>query len=106
MGYEVDHTPLTRDGGVDLWALKRDDLSSVQYAIDVKKYRRDRRVGPEPIRAIYGVVQSEGATVGMIVTTAGFGPAAQQLAEQHRYRLALKDFDDVAGWIRQVNNQR
>jgi len=104
-GYEVAHTPLTRDGGVDLWALKRDDLGTVQYAIDVKKYSPDRIIGPQPVRSIYGVVQAEGASVGMIVTTSRFGPKAIELAEQLRYRLALKDFEDVVEWMRLVDSR-
>lgn len=100
LGYEVTHTPLSRDGGVDLWAVKKTDLGYVLYAIDTKKYAPTRLVGPEPVRAIHGVADLTGASVGMIVTTSTFGPAARDLANQHRYRISLKDFDDVHEWIR------
>jgi CheY-like chemotaxis protein len=102
LGYEVLHTPLTRDGGVDLWALLRSDLGEVLYAIDAKKYSRGRVVGPEPVRAIYGVADLAGASAGMIVTTGIFGPEARRLANQHRYRLALKDYVGVEEWIQAV----
>jgi HJR/Mrr/RecB family endonuclease len=101
-GYEVTRTKLTRDGGVDLWALQRSDLGSTLYAIDAKKYGRSKIIGPEPVRAIYGVADLAGASAGMIVTTATFGPAARQLASQYRYRISLKDCDDVSEWIRRV----
>jgi len=101
-GYEVTRTKLTRDGGVDLWALQRSDLGSTLYAIDAKKYGRSKVVGPEPVRAIYGVADLAGASAGMIVTTATFGPAARRLASQYRYRISLKDCDDVSAWIRKV----
>jgi CheY-like chemotaxis protein len=106
LGYEVSHTKLTRDGGVDLWALQRSDLGSTLYAIDAKKYSRSKVIGPEPVRAIYGVASLEKASVGMIITTATFGPAARQLATQYRYRISLKDFDDVVAWLRKVGGQR
>jgi len=102
LGYEVQRTPLTRDGGVDLWAIQRNDLADTIVAIDAKKYRRGKIIGPEPVRAIHGVVNFSGASVGMIVTTARFGPAATELAKQHRFRLALKDFEGVHEWIQKV----
>lgn len=106
LGYEVVHTPLSRDGGVDLWALRRTDLGEILYAIDAKKYSPNRIVGPEPVRAIYGVADLKGASAGMIVTTANFGPAAHDLAKQYRYRISLKDFDGVVEWIRAVALER
>jgi CheY-like chemotaxis protein len=102
LGYEVLHTPLTRDGGVDIWALQRTGLGDILYAIDAKKYAPTQLVGPEPVRAIYGVADLAGASAGMIVTTTRFGPAALSLASQYRYRIALKDFEGVVDWIRTV----
>lgn len=102
LGYEVVHTPLTRDGGADLWAVQRGDLAETLYAIDAKKYAPDRLIGPEPVRAIHAVADLAGANVGMIVTTSHFGPAALKLAQQHRYRIALKDFDGIVDWLKMV----
>ncbi|PKK88797.1 MAG: hypothetical protein CVV64_17080 [Candidatus Wallbacteria bacterium HGW-Wallbacteria-1] len=103
MGYQVEHTQLTHDGGVDIWALHHSDLGDVMYAIDAKKYNPNHILGPEPVRAIYGVTQMKHASVGMIVTTARIGPEAQRLADQYRYQLSLKDFDALTGWIKNVN---
>lgn len=102
LGYDVLRTPLTRDGGVDLWAVQHSALAETIVAIDAKKYGRGMVVGPQPVRAIHGVADLAGANVGMIVTTARFGPAAQRLAAQHRYRIALRDFDGVCDWLSQV----
>ena len=106
LGYEVYHTPLTRDGGADIWAISRNDLGETQYVIDTKKYSPKRLVGPEFVRAIYGVAKMAGANVGMIVTTSRFSPEAVSLANQYRYQLSLKDFDNVIEWIRKVTNQK
>ena len=59
-------------------------------------------LGPEPVRAIYGVAEAERANVGMIVTTATFGPAARAFAGQLRYRVSLRDYEDMVKWIRVV----
>ena len=102
LGYDVFRTPLTRDGGVDLWAVQHSALAETVVAIDAKKYGRGKVVGPQPVRAIHGVADLAGANVGMIVTTARFGPAARRLAAQHRYRIALRDFDGVSDWLSRV----
>lgn len=102
LGYDVFHTALTRDGGVDLWAIQHTHLGDTLYAIDTKKYSRGRLVGPQHVRAIHGVISHEHATVGMIVTTSGFGPSAIKYADQHRYRLSLKDFNSVRQWIAMI----
>jgi CheY-like chemotaxis protein len=103
LGYEVFRTPLTRDGGVDIWAIGRSDLGESLYAIDAKKYAPDRLVGPAPVRAIHGVADMTGSSVGMIVTTSYFSPGAIALAEQYRYKLSLQDFDRVSSWIKKVS---
>lgn len=105
MDYEVFHTPLTRDGGVDIWAIKRTDLGEILYAIDAKKYSPNKILGPEPVRAIHGVADMNKASVGMIVTTARFGPAAISLANQYRYRLSLKDYHSVVDWLKYVSGK-
>ncbi|MGQ0680344.1 MAG: restriction endonuclease [Actinomycetota bacterium] len=103
LGYEVNRTRFTRDGGVDLWAVERSDFGEIHYAIDTKKYARSRRVGPHPVRAIHGVADLEQAHVGVIVTTSTFGPGARKLEKQYSRRIALKDFEDVTDWIRRVS---
>jgi restriction system protein len=83
--------------------LKKTELGEVLYAIDAKKYAPNTILGPEPVRAIHGVADAERASVGMIVTTANFGPSAKVLAQQLRYQISLKEFDDVIEWIRRVD---
>ncbi len=99
LGYEVITTPLTRDGGVDIWALQRSDLGDILYAIDAKKYRPDRLVGPDLVRAIYGVADLNNASVGMIITTSQFSPDARGLESQYRHRISLKDYQNLVDWL-------
>jgi restriction endonuclease Mrr len=102
LGYQVIHTPFTRDGGVDIWAIYKNELGETKYAIDTKLYSPNRLVGPEPIRAIYGVTQLEQASIGMIITSSFFSEEAKKIANQFRYKISLRDFDDIKNWIRTV----
>lgn len=104
LGYKVTHTPLTRDGGVDIWAIFKNELGEIKYAIDAKMYSPNRLVGPEIIRAIYGVTEMEKANVGMIVTSSFFSPEAKYIAEQNRYRISLKDYNNIKEWIKTVRD--
>jgi CheY-like chemotaxis protein len=104
MGWQVQRTPLTRDKGVDIWAFQSTALGEVCYAIDAKKYAPDSIVGPEPVRAIHGVADLEGATAGVIVTTGRFGPEARRLSHQYRYRIGLREYADVIEWIERVRD--
>lgn len=108
MGYEVELTKATGDGGVDIFAIQREGLSPCMTVIDCKKYKRDRRIGPEIVRTIAGVRQQHGANTGMIVTTAYFTDGARNLQrDTWPHEIALADRDRVLellksyGWEKQ-----
>jgi restriction endonuclease Mrr len=52
------------------------------------------------VRGLYGVVEMERATLGMLVTTSTFTKDAIELARTVEHRLALKDFTDVQNFLR------
>jgi len=45
LGYVVEHTKETRDGGIDVLAIKNVDDISVRFLIECKRYAEDRKVG-------------------------------------------------------------
>lgn len=49
LGWRVDLTPKTKDGGYDLFAISRDDLVGVEtsWIIECKNYAQERKVGVE-----------------------------------------------------------
>jgi len=51
---------------------------------------------------LYGVVERERATAGILATTSVFTVGAQEeTAGELAYRLRLRDAKDIAGWIRE-----
>lgn len=99
-GFEVELTPPTRDGGVDLWVARKEPVGSQLYAVECKRYRSTRRVGVEVVRGVYGVVASKQATGGVVVTTSTFTKDAVTFAKPLEYRLALRDYDALVEWLR------
>lgn len=77
-GGEVKVTQASRDGGVDAVAFDPDPISGGKIVIQAKRYTRT--VGVSAVRDLYGTVMNEGASKGILVTTADFGPDAYQFA--------------------------
>jgi restriction system protein len=78
MGMEVMTTQQSGDGGVDVRAMDPDPIRGGKLVIQVKRYRST--IPPAPVRDLYGTMLHEGATKGILVTTAEFGPSAQEFA--------------------------
>ena len=78
MGMEVMTTERTGDGGVDVQAIDPDPIRGGKLVIQVKRYQHT--IPPAPVRDLYGTMLHEGATKGIFVTTAEFGPSAQEFA--------------------------
>ncbi len=78
-GGEVKITQASRDGGVDAVAFDPDPIRGGKIVIQAKRYTNC--VGVSAIRDLYGTVHNEGATKGIIVTTADFGPDAYEFAK-------------------------
>jgi restriction system protein len=74
MGMEVMTTARTGDGGVDVQAMDPDPVRGGKLVIQVKRYRNT--IPPAHVRDLYGTMLHEGATKGIFVTTAEFGPSA------------------------------
>jgi len=98
-GFTVSLTPATRDGGIDLYAVTRDDLGSHLYVVECKRYAPTRKVGVEAVRGLYAMTEVKNATKGVLVTTSYFSRDAVAFALPLEYRLSLHDFDALSEWL-------
>ena len=78
-GGEVKITQASRDGGVDAVAFDPDPIRGGKIVIQAKRYTNT--VGVSAVRDLYGTVMNEGATKGILVTTANYGPDAYEFAK-------------------------
>ena len=78
MGYETDQYRSSGDGGIDCMAYKRDPVAPMKIAVQAKLYTKT--VQPAYVRDLYGTMQHEGATLGIMITTSGYGPASVEFA--------------------------
>jgi restriction system protein len=101
MGYNVELTPTTRDGGKDISATRRDGLRTVVFLVEAKRYAPGRLVGIEIVQRLHGVVSGELGTGGIVVTTSGFTAPARtfQQRDNVRRQLSLRDYRDLQDWL-------
>jgi hypothetical protein len=98
-GYDVEVTKRTRDGGLDIRACKKSDVGTLLTMTQCKRYAPQRKVTVEAVRQLYGVVDSDKATNGLIITTSTFTGPAKVFQEQNKYRMSLADMEDLKNWL-------
>ena len=98
-GMQVQLTPETRDRGRDILALQHGPAGHHLYLVECKRYAPNRPIGVELVRSLYGVLEQERATAGVLITTSRFTRDALKFADPIRYRLSLKEFDDLKKWL-------
>jgi restriction system protein len=78
-GGEVKITQASKDGGVDAIAFDPDPIRGGKIVIQAKRYTNT--VSVSAVRDLYGTTMNEGATKGILVTTADYGPDAYEFAK-------------------------
>jgi len=78
-GGEVKITRASKDGGVDAVAFDPDPIRGGKIVIQAKRYTNV--VGLSAVRDLYGTVLNEGATKGILVSTADYGSDAYNFAK-------------------------
>lgn len=79
MGFSTERTKATGDGGIDIIAYNDQALISGKYIIQCKRYAGS--VGEPIIRDLYGVITSERANKGILMTTGHFTKHAISFAQ-------------------------
>jgi HJR/Mrr/RecB family endonuclease len=99
LGFEVELTPATRDGGRDIIAHIRNAVCSYLTHIECKRYAPDNKVGVGIVREVIGVHHIKGATKSIIVTTSFFSKDAIEEAARMENTLDLRDFNNIKDWL-------
>ena len=81
LGYKTELTPPSGDGGYDIAAVVNQPTRSEKVLIQCKRY--EANVGVPHLRELLGVVSSEKATKGVLVTNSDFTKPAYKMANRN-----------------------
>ena len=85
MGLDAKQTRPSRDGGVDCVAYDPRPIFGGKVVIQAKRYKNT--VGVSAVRDLFGTLQNEGASKGILVTTSGYGQASFEFASNKPIEL-------------------
>lgn len=97
LGYDVELTKETRDGGKDIIIRKPDMLGDLVFYVECKQYSPKRKIGVDIVERFSGVIELDKVNGGVIATTSFFSPDAQKLIlnKNLNYKIQMHDFDRV-----------
>lgn len=99
LGFTVEHTPFTNDGGKDglMWK------NGAKCVLECKRYGEGNHVGRPELQKFYAAMAEEEAAWGVFVITSAFTDTARAYAA--RSRLELVDGTKLVGMMRQAYPQ-
>ncbi len=100
MGWDVELTAATRDGGFDIFGIVKDvkgTQTTTSYLIDCKRYKPQRKVGVSVARELLHVKSDLTVANALIATTSDFSKDLYSLRDR-RYDLQLSNRDDIIEW--------
>jgi HJR/Mrr/RecB family endonuclease len=98
-GLEVTLTPPQKDGGRDVLAYMNTSLGRFLFFVECKRYARDNPVGVQIVRSLYGVIEQERASAGLLVTTSRFTEPAIEFQKTIKNRMTLHEYSDLCAWL-------
>jgi len=101
-GYDVSLTKATRDGGVDVFAERVNQLDLPdQWVIECKRYNPENPVGVDVVRQLSGVKYVLNSRNAVIVTTSRFTKDASKFAEKSG--VDLVDRNKLLQWLKKYS---
>lgn len=99
LGFDVELTKATRDGGRDIIASIKNQVSNFLAYVECKRYSAENKIGVGIIREVLGVHYIRKPSKSIIVTTSFFSKDARKESSTVENQLDLKDFNDIKGWL-------
>lgn len=97
LGYDVELTKKTRDGGKDIILRKSDLVGDYIYYVECKQFSPNIAVGIGIVKEFLGTIVSDKPNGGIIATTSFFSRDAQQFVQEEKLnsQIQLHDFNRV-----------
>lgn len=100
LGFTVELTKATRDGGRDIIANIRNEVTNFLAYVECKRYAPDNKIDVGIIRKVQGVHYTRNPNKSIIVTTSFFTKDAIEEAKLVENQLDLKDYNGIQEWLK------
>ncbi len=104
LGYKVELTKATRDGGKDIIIRRPEILGDFIYYVECKKYAPNNPVGIGLVKNLVGTVDADRVNGGILATTSYFTPDARKFVTDNKYdyQIQMHDYNKIREMLNQV----
>lgn len=104
LGYNVEKTKQTRDGGKDIILRKPTELGDFVYYVECKNYSASNPVSIGIVKSFVGTVDIDRVNGGIIATTSYFTRDAQKFINDHSLQCKIKmhDYNKIQQLLKSV----
>jgi len=97
LGYKVERTQVSRDGGKDIIIRKPEILGDFIYYVECKRHSIKRPIGVGILRNLITVVNTDSVNGGILATTSYFTRDAKKYIDENKYgyQIQMHDFDTI-----------
>lgn len=100
MGFGVDLTPMSRDGGFDILASLKSPLGGEFLTlVECKRYLPEKKVGVQIVRSLHGIIHLHRAHNAVLITTSSFSRDAIRESRSLNPSLDLHDYENLKQWL-------
>lgn len=102
LGYNVELTQTTRDGGKDIILRKPDVLGDMIYYVECKRYKEKNKVGLDVVQRLTGIVETDKVNGGIIATTSYLSPSAERwiIENRYNYKIQMHNFKTIQNMLK------
>lgn len=102
LGYNVELTQTTRDGGKDIILRKPDVLGDMIYYVECKRYKEKNKVGLDIVQRLTGIVETDKVNGGIIATTSYLSPIAERWITENKlnYKIQMHNFKTIQNLLK------
>jgi len=104
LGYDVEITPQTRDGGKDIIIRTPTNLGDFIYYVECKKYASNYPVGVGIVKNMIGTITTDKVNGGIIATTSYFSSESIKFINENKlnYQIQMHDFNKIRSLLDEI----
>lgn len=104
LGYNVELTKKTRDGGKDIIIREPGILGDFIYYVECKKNAAKRHIGVGLVKNLVGTVDADRVNGGILATTSYFTPDARKFVTDNKYdyQIQMHDYNKIREMLNRI----